>query len=72
VLRQKRDGQPASLRHLSRIGDLLAGEDAEQRRLATAVRADHAHADAWLDVEVEPVEDQPRAEALRETTCLQQ
>ena len=45
---------------------LLAGEDAEQRRLAAAVRADHAHADARLDVEVEPVEDRPRAEALRD------
>ena len=31
-----------------------------------------AHADARLDVEVEPVEDQPRAEALRDPACLEQ
>ena len=46
LLRQERDDEPAPLRHLAGVGDLLAGEDAKQRRLAAAVRPDHAQAGA--------------------------
>src|SRR5207247_7084662 len=64
LLRQVRDDEAATLRDLSRVGRLLAGQDAKQRRLAAAVRADHAQADARLDVEVEPAQDLAGAEAL--------
>src|SRR6185503_1749077 len=33
LLRQERDDQTAPLRHLPRVGDLITGEDPEQRRL---------------------------------------
>ena len=72
LLRQEREHEPAPRRDLARVGGLLAGQDAQQRRLAAAVRPDDPQADARLDVEVEPVEDQPRAEALRDPACLQQ
>src|SRR5262249_39160741 len=64
LLRQERDDEAAPLRHLAGVCRLLAGGDAERRRLAAAVRPDHAQAGARLDVEVEPVEDRARAEAL--------
>ncbi len=57
LLRQEREHEAAPLRQLATVGGLLAGEDAQQRRLAAAVRADQAQAGARLDVEVEPVED---------------
>ena len=72
LLREIRDDEPAALGHLAGVGELVAGENAQQGRLAAAVRADHAHADAGLDVEVEPVEDQPRAEALGDAACGEQ
>ena len=72
LLREIRDDEPAPLGHLAGVGELVTGEDAEQRRLAAAVRPDHAHADARLDVEVEAVEDQPRAEALGDAACGEQ
>jgi hypothetical protein len=72
LLRQEREHEPASLRHVTGIRRLRTGEDAQQRRLTTAVRADDAHAHARLDVEVEPVEDQSRAEALRDAACLEE
>src|SRR4029077_20614374 len=63
---------PAARRDLARVRGLSAGEDAEQRRLAAAVRPDDPHAGARLDGEVETGEDQPRAEALRDTARLEQ
>ena len=72
LLGQERDRQAAPLRELARVGDLLPREDPQQRRLAAAVRADHAQADARLDVQVEPVEDQARTEALADAACLQE
>ena len=50
----------------------LAGDDAQQCRLATPVRPDQAEASTRLDVEVETVEDQPRTEALGDTAHLEQ
>ena len=44
---------------------VLAGEDAEQRRLAGAVRADESHALAFADGEGDVTEDLERAEGLR-------
>jgi len=72
LLRQECEHEPPPLRHLSRIGLLEAGKDAEERRLAAPVRPDHAQTHARLDVQVEPVEDQPRAEALRNAACLEE
>ena len=72
LLREIRDDEPTPLGHLAGVGELFTGKDAKQRRLAAAVRADHAHPDAGLDVEVEPVEDQPRAEALGDAACGEQ
>ena len=72
LLRQEREHEPAARRDLACVRGLRAREDAEQRRLAAAVRPDDPHADARLDVEVEPIEDQPRAEALRDPACLEQ
>ena len=65
LLRQVRDDQAAALRQLAGVEGLLPGQQAQQGRLAAAVRADHAHAGAGLDVEVEALEDRARAEALR-------
>src|SRR6185312_3549947 len=72
LLREEREDEPTALRDCAGVGRLLTREDAEQGRLAAAVRPDHTHANAGLDVEVEPVEDQARAEALRDPACLQQ
>src|SRR5581483_4461319 len=66
LLRQERDDEAAAARYVARVGCLLAGKDPKEGRLAAAVRADHAQADARLDVEIEPVEDLARAEALRD------
>ena len=64
LLRQIRDDQAAPLRQLAGVELLQPGQHEQERRLAAAVRADHAHAGAGLDVEVEPLEDRARAEAL--------
>ena len=72
LLREVRDDEPTPLRHLAGVGVLVTGKNAKQRRLAAAVRTDHAHPHAGLDVEVEPVEDQPRAEALGDSACGEQ
>ena len=64
-----RDDEPAPLGHVAGVGGLLAREDAQERRLSAPVRPDHPQAHARLDVEVEPVEDLPRAEALPDPAC---
>src|SRR5262249_32975311 len=46
------------------VGSLLAGDHPEQRRLAGAVRADHADDPAGRQGEVEILDQQPIAEAL--------
>jgi hypothetical protein len=46
------------------VGDRLAGEQPHGRRLARAVGAEQAEADAARDVEVEPVHGRDRAEPL--------
>ena len=64
VLGQERVHEPAAARHRAAVRLLEAGEDREQRRLASAVRAEHADAHAVGELEVEPVEDQTAAERL--------
>ena len=51
---------------LAGVGRLLAGDHAEQRRLACAVRADHADDPRRRQRELEALEEQPVAEALRD------
>jgi hypothetical protein len=48
-LRQEAEPQVAAHRAVARVGDELAGEDAQQRRLAAAVRAEQADAFALVD-----------------------
>ena len=55
---------------LARIGLADAGEDREQRRLAGAVRADHREHLAGRGGEVDIVESEPVAEALRQPDRL--
>ena len=55
---------------LTGVGLLLAGDHAEQRRLAGPVRADHADDPGRRQRERELVEEQAIAEALREALCL--
>jgi hypothetical protein len=68
LLREIGDHEPAALCQLARVGVLFARENPQEGGLAAAVRADHAQADARLDVEVEAVQDQPRAVALGDAT----
>ncbi len=49
---------------LAGVGDRLAGEQPHRRRLAGAVRAEQAEADALGHLQVEPVDRRDRAEAL--------
>ena len=46
------------------IGLLLAGDHAEERRLARTVRADHAHDPSGWEVERQVLDEEPVAEAL--------
>ncbi len=55
-------------RDRARVGRVEAGEDLEQRRLAGAVRRDDADAVQRPDRARHPVEDDARAERLREVT----
>ena len=55
---------------LALVGDRLAGQQPHRRRLAGAVRAEQAEADALGHVEVEPVDGRDRAEALDDTAEL--
>ena len=55
---------------LARVGRLLAGDHPEQRRLAGAVRADHADDPGRRQREREVLEQQPVAEALRDVLRL--
>ena len=72
LLRQIGDDEPPPLRQLARVRHLETREDAHHRRLAAPVRADHAHARARLDVEIEALEDHPRAERLDDPAQLQE
>ena len=64
VLRQEGDDDAAPAHRGARIGLLEPGDQLQHRRLAGAVGADHAHAGARLDREVEPVEHGSAAERL--------
>jgi hypothetical protein len=56
-LRERGHHQPAAAGDRPRVRVLLAGEDAQQRRLAAAVGAEHADAGAGRELQVEPGED---------------
>ena len=71
-LRQRREHQPAPAGDRAGVGVLLAGEDAQQRRLAAAVRSEHADAGALRELEVEPGQHLATAERLREAAGRQQ
>ena len=64
VLGQERVDEPAAAGDRPVVGVLEAGQDGQQRRLAAAVRPQHADAHAVGELEVEPVEDQAAAEGL--------
>ena len=55
----------------ARVGRVGAGEQAQQRRLPGAVRADQADPGAGRKVEVEAVEDPPAAERLHDPARAQ-
>ena len=69
-------GSPAMLspleQDLARVRPVDAGDEVEDRRLAGAVRADHADDLALVDVQVEPVDDAQAAERLRHAPELEQ
>ena len=56
--------------HAALVGLLLSGQHAEQRRLARAVRADHADDPAGRQREAEAVDEQPVAIGLRQPLDL--
>ena len=62
VLRQVADARAAGAGQLALVGLALAGEDAQERRLAGAVGADEPDALARLDGEADLVEDELAAE----------
>ena len=71
-LRQRREHEPAAAGDGAGVGVLLAGEDAQQRRLAAAVRSEHADAGALRELEVEPGQHLATTERLREAAGRQQ
>src|SRR4029079_2652299 len=56
----------------ARLRSIDAGDEVEERRLAGAVRPDHAHDLALVDVEVEPVDHAQAAEGERDALQLEQ
>ena len=63
-LRQRGEHEPAAARDRARVGVLDAGEDAQQRRLAAAVRAQDADPRPVGELEVELGQHRPPAERL--------
>src|SRR5690606_32933689 len=53
----------------SRVRSLLADDHPEEGRLPRPVRSDHAHDATARQPEVEPLEQQPVAESLRDARC---
>ena len=66
VLVEIGDAGAAAAGDLAAVGSLEAGEDLQQRRLAAAVRPDDADPGLRLDRQVGAVEDEARAERLRD------
>ena len=64
--------QPAAAGDRPGVRVLLAGEDAQQRRLAAAVGPEHADAGAGGELQVEAGEDLAAAERLRDAVRRQQ
>src|SRR6185312_13104091 len=57
---------------VARVGLVHAGHEIEERRLARAVRPDHADDLPLVDVQVEPVDAHEPTEALRDAVELEQ
>ena len=71
-LRQRGEHEPAAARDGAGVGVLDAREDPQQRRLAAAVRAEHADARAVGELEVELGQHRPPAERLDDAARGQQ
>ncbi len=71
-LGQRGEHEPAAAGDRAGVGGLVAGEDAQQRRLAPAVRPQHADAGPRGELEVEPREHLAAAERLRHAAGRQQ
>ena len=71
-LRERGHDQPAAAGDRPGVRVLLAGEDAQQRRLAAAVGPEHADAGAGGELQVEAGEDLAAAERLRDAVRRQQ
>ena len=69
--RGRRRAAPAA-RDLAAVGSLESRQDLQQRRLAAAVRADDADPRLRLDRQVRAVEDETRAERLRDRAAGEQ
>ena len=72
VLVEVGDASPAPAGDLAAVGGLEAREDLQQRRLAAAVRANDADPGFRLDRQVGAVEDEARAERLRDRAAGEQ
>ena len=66
MLIEVRDARAPAARDLAGVGSLEPGQDLQQGRLAAAVRADDADSRLGLDRQVRSVEDETRAERLRD------
>src|SRR6185312_12057335 len=72
LVRVEAEQAPALELDLARIRRVDARDQVEERRLAGAVRPDHAHDLALVDVEVEPVDHAQAAEGERDALQLEQ
>ena len=71
-LGQRREHEAAAARDRAGVRVLRPGEDPQQRRLAAAVRPEHADARPRGELEIEPGQDQSPAERLRDAARRQQ
>jgi hypothetical protein len=71
LLRQVADAIPRPERHGAAVGRVGAGQQAQQRGLAGAVRSDQAHAARARQRQAQPLEDRVVAAGGGEVGCLQ-
>ena len=71
-MRLEADDRPPLEQDLARVGAVDAGDQVEERRLARAVRPDHADDLALVHMEVELRDDAEAAEGERDRTQLQE
>ena len=72
LVRREADEVAALEQHLALVGPVDTGDQVEQRRLARAVRPDHADDLALVDVQVEVGDHVQAAERLRDSLELEQ